>query len=97
MGAGGSIPNSRKLDSLSADDIGDLVESLGPSFKPYAAAVRSDGVDGRMLEDLPADEIMRVAQVDDEIHLSKLTNELSKLQAASKALAGVRMAMAWPV
>ena len=56
MGAGASAPR-QPLQSLSADSIKELVESLGPKFADIGEQLQENGYDGAILADASDEDL----------------------------------------
>ena len=57
MGAGASVNILGELDSLSAEDVGKLVASIGPAYEDYKTILINEGISGKFLAELNDEEV----------------------------------------
>ena len=80
MGAGASTPR-QPLHKLSADNIRDLVEGVGPSYANLAKDLHENGFDGDYLASASDEEI---ATLFDDLAVPKLKQRLRRLSRPPK-------------
>ena len=72
MGAGASAPR-QPLESLSADNLRELVEGLGPKYADIAKQLQENGYDGEVLADASDDDLDELFA---ELSVSKLQQKV---------------------
>mgnify|MGYP001344240287 CR=1 FL=1 len=78
MGAGASAPR-QPLQSLSADSIKELVESLGPKFADIGEQLQENGYDGAILADASDEDL---DELFDELEVPKLKQKVLRKKLA---------------
>ena len=82
MGAGASIEPGQSFKDFSADDIAELISSLGDAYSKYSDAIIDNGVDGATIFDLDDDKLMEFFDeigINSAIHQKRILKELNSL------------------
>ena len=84
MGAGASliVGEAKPLDSLSAEDVGNLVAAIGPAFVEYKVIMINEGINGVFLAEL---EDAQLAETLNDIGITKAVH-VKNISAQFKAL-----------
>ena len=83
MGAGASIEPGQSFKDFSADDIAELISSLGDAYSKYSDAIIDNGVDGATIFDLDDDKLMEFFDeigINSAIHQKRILKELNSLK-----------------
>ena len=88
MGAGASVDNEPKtIESMSPEDVADLVSELGTSYEKYSSAIVASEIDGSYLISMieSIDEVLDDIGVTSKVHRSKITKVLLAAYAKSQS------------
>jgi len=91
MGAGASIESGQSLKEFSAEEIAELISSLGNAYSQYSDAIVDNGVDGATIFDLDDDKLMEFfgeIGINSAIHQKKILKELTSLKNGNNRNAG---------
>ena len=87
MGGGASAPR-QPLESLSADNLRELVEGLGPKYADIAKQLQENGYDGEVLADASDDDLDELFA---ELSVSKLQQKVLRKKLEVKEHLAVEM------
>ena len=106
MGGGASAPR-QPLESLSADNLRELVEGLGPKYADIAKQLQENGYDGEVLADASDEDLdelfgeLSVSKLQQKVLRNKLRKSLDERPAApavglaGEGLLGVAKDLPW--
>ena len=106
MGGGASAPR-QPLESLSADNLRELVEGLGPKYADIAKQLQENGYDGEVLADASDEDLdelfgeLSVSKLQQKVLRNKLRKSLDERPAAAavdmagEGLLGVAKDLPW--
>ena len=89
MGAGAAVHlrDVSDLDSLSAEDIGTLVSSIGPAYVEYKTIMINEGISGKLLAELSDEEVTSTLAdlgITKALHVKNIGVELKSLKKKSE-------------
>jgi len=91
MGAGASIESGHSLKEFSAEEIAELISSLGDAYSQYSDAIIDNGVDGSTIFDLDDDKMIVTfgeIGINSTIHQKRILKELNSLKNENNRNAG---------